>query len=112
MLGSVLAGGAHAHQAPVQQQLPSNVPPDVGSIGPVDSSGASGSPDVATVPNPMNPDNATTTATQQQERAAHRKESGIGWFGWIMLALIGFTLYKVLTRRKVNRPRANYTLGD
>lgn len=111
MLGSVLASGAHAHQAPVQQPLPTNVPSDVGSIGPVDSSSTSGSPGVATVPNPMNPDSATTVP-QQQERAAHKKESGIGWFGWIMLALIGFTLYKVLTRRKVNRPRANYTLGD
>jgi len=113
VLGSVLANGAHARQAPVQQQLPGNVPPDVGSIGPVDSSGASGSPGVATVPNPMNPDSANaTTASPQQERAVHKKESGIGWFGWIMLGLIGFTLYKVFTRRKVNRPRANYKLGD
>lgn len=118
VLGSVLASGAHARQAPPQQQqLPSNVPADVGSIGPVGSSGSSTSPDVATVPNPMNPDapvatQAPQTREQQAERQARNEGSGIGWFGWLMLAVIGFTLFKVFTRRKVSRQGANYRLGD
>lgn len=117
VLGSVLANGAHAHQAPQQQQLPANVPADVGSIGPVDSSGSSASPDVATVPNPMNPDApaaspAPQTQEQQATRPARKESSGIGWFGWVMLGVIGYALYKVFTRRKVSRQGANYTLGD
>jgi hypothetical protein len=111
VLGSVLAGGAHAHQAPVQQQpMPSNVPADVGAIGPVGSAGASGG--AATVPNPMNPDATPQVQDQVQQRPARKEEPGMGWFGWLMLAGIGFTLFKVFTRRKADRPRANYTLGD
>jgi hypothetical protein len=118
VLGSVLASGAHANQVPQQQQqLPTNIPADVGSIGPVGSSGSSTSPDVATVPNPMNPDApAATPAPQVQEqqatRPARKESSGIGWFGWVMLGVIGYALYKVFTRRKVARQGANYTLGD
>lgn len=121
VLGSVLAGGAHANQAPQQQQqpLPSNVPSDVGSIGPVGSGDTSTSPGMATVPNPMNPDTpaATPVPTVQEqapvaERKAPKESSGIGWFGWVMLGIIGFTLYKVFTRRKVSRQGANYSLGD
>ncbi len=119
VLGSVLASGAHARQAPPPQQpVPSNVPADVGAIGPVDSSGSSGSPGVGTVPNPMNPDAPVATPApqsrdQQVDRAPRKQESGIGWFGWLMLGVIGFVLFKVFTRRKVAaRQGANYTLGD
>lgn len=129
VLGSVIAGGAHANQAPQQQQqqqqqqppLPTNVPSDVGSIGSVSGGDSSTSPGMATVPNPMNPDApATVPAPQVQEhptaqaaeRPAPKEESGIGWFGWVMLGLIGFTLYKFFTRRKVSRQGANYSLGD
>jgi hypothetical protein len=121
VLGSVLASGAHANQAPVQQPLPSNVPADVGSIGPVGSGSTSTSPGVGTVPNPMNPDApvaAPAPQVQEQqpapqaERPARKESSGIGWFGWVMLGLIGFALYKVFTRRKVKHQGANYSLGD
>ncbi|GAB2858358.1 hypothetical protein GCM10027277_28530 [Pseudoduganella ginsengisoli] len=119
VLGSVLAGGAHAHQAPQQQSLPSNIPADVGSIGPVGSGSTNTASGAGTVPNPMNPDDATaaTPAPQVQEQPVERparkhESSGIGWFGWVMLGLIGFVLYKVLTRRKASRQGANYTLGD
>lgn len=121
VLGSVLAGGAHADQPPQQQQqpLPTNVPSDIGSIGPGGSGDSSTSPGVATVPNPMNPDAPAAAPVpqvqeQQQpaERPARQEESGIGWFGWLMLAVIGFTLFKVFTRRKVTRQGANYSLGD
>lgn len=125
VLGSVLAGGAHANQAPPQQQqqqpLPTNVPSDVGSIGPVGNGDSSTSPGMATVPNPMNPDAPAAVPVppvqQQQpapaaERTAPKESSGIGWFGWVMLAIIGFTLYKFFTRRKVSRQGANYSLGD
>ena len=121
VLGSVIAGGAHANQAPQQQPqqqpAPTNVPSDIGSIGPVGSGDTGTSPGMATVPNPMNPDApAATPAPQVQEQPAERparqEESGIGWFGWLMLGVIAFTLFKVFTRRKVTRQGANYSLGD
>jgi hypothetical protein len=49
---------------------------------------------------------------QQATRPARRESSGIGWFGWVMLGVIAYALYKVFTRRKVTRQGANYTLGD
>lgn len=113
VLGSVLSGQANAgqggQQAPQQAPLPSNVPADIGSIGPVDPAADAAATGVAPTP--------TAQLGQQQpapvEAPAARKESsGIGWFGWAMLALIGFGLYRLLTRRKAAKRGANYSLGD
>lgn len=124
VIGSVLAGQANASHQPVQQRLPSNVPADVGAIGPVGAADGTSNNGVATVPNPMAPDGVaaqqgTTPAAMDVPAVrlpdvAQRQpaQSGIGWFGWVMLGLIGFGLYKLLTRRKVAKRGANYSLGD
>ncbi|SFU43572.1 hypothetical protein SAMN05216552_100354 [Pseudoduganella namucuonensis] len=112
VLGSVLSGQANAGHGGQQQQqqapLPGNVPADIGAIGPVDPAA-----DAATT------GMAATPAAQDQRQpapveapAARKESSGIGWFGWAMLALIGFGLYRLLTRRKVAKRGANYSLGD
>jgi hypothetical protein len=97
VLGSILSSPARAGGGTVQQApAPSNVPSDIGSLGPVA---------------PATDVSSDTSAATATVAPVAKPSSGIGFFGWVIILGLAYAGWRLFSRRK---PKANarYNLGD
>ena len=97
VLGSILSSPARAGGGMVQQApAPSNVPSDIGSLGPVTSA-----TDVS----------SDTSAATVTAAPVAKPSSGIGFIGWAIILGLAYAGWRLFSRRKP-KAGARYNLGD
>lgn len=97
VLGSILSSPARAGGGMVQQApAPSNVPSDIGSLGPV---------------TPATDVSSETSAATATVAPVEKPSSGIGFIGWAIILGLAYAGWRLFSRRK-SKANARYNLGD